>query len=200
MPCWRQLWHESLIYPHNIHEVSRTLGNLSHKTGLWPGLFNTASVKWLKEKNTPVRSEKNCSCSCSNCCCIHCKFGRRVKQHCSGWKTFCSPGKMVIGEFCTARRERSFSYYDSVSFQPRSQKWFNGALSCPMRKIRTIFSQTKHLNWKYTKFMKWWGVISCHMSYLLVKDSTAINAKILLNQLAAGCLFKILIMTLEFSS
>lgn len=36
------------------------------------------------------------------------------------------------------------------------------------------------------------------MSYLLVNDSTAIDAKI--KKLAAGCLFKILIMTLECST
>lgn len=60
-PAADNCWQESLIYPHNIHEVSRTLGNLSHKTGLWLGLFNTASVKWLKVNHTPVRSERNCS-------------------------------------------------------------------------------------------------------------------------------------------
>lgn len=138
-PAADNCWHESLIYPHIIHEVSRTLGNLSHKTGLWLGLFNTASVKWLKVNNIPVRSERNCSCSCSNCCCIYCKLDRRVRQHSSGWNMFCSR-KMVIGKFCTEQRERCLSCYDSVSLQPRNQKWFNGAFSCPMRKIRTIFS------------------------------------------------------------
>lgn len=102
----------------------------------------------------------------------------------------------MIGEFCTAQRERCLSYYDSISLQPRNQKWFNRVFSCPMRKITTIFSQTKHLNWKYCIPSSQ----NHEVLYLLVKDSTAINVKILLKQLAAGCLFKILNTTLECSS
>lgn len=37
------------------------------KSGLWLGLFNTVSVKWLKVNGTLTQSDRNCSCSWSNC-------------------------------------------------------------------------------------------------------------------------------------
>lgn len=40
------------------------------KSGLWLGLFNTVSVKWLKVSGTLTQSDRNSSCSWSNCCCI----------------------------------------------------------------------------------------------------------------------------------
>lgn len=40
------------------------------KSGLWLGLFNTVSVKWLKVNGTLTQSDRNSSCSWSNCCCI----------------------------------------------------------------------------------------------------------------------------------
>ena len=71
--CRWVCWHQTLIYPRNIHQVSRTLGRLGHKTRTLAGaffffffFFNTVSVKWLKVNGTLTHSERSNSCSCSN--------------------------------------------------------------------------------------------------------------------------------------
>lgn len=78
------------------------------KSGLWLGLFNTVSVKWLKVNGTLTQSDRNCSCSRSNCCCI--KVGLIHRSDAAlDKRCFVHLQETMNVGFSTARRERCLS-------------------------------------------------------------------------------------------